>query len=108
GMPMGDLKGTWSARGEAGGPLAGLKVRGRVSGLFRLPFIYGMPQGCLDDNDPTDCWYVSQPAYLFGDLPNVYPQDVQPNERSLGVPTVRLDLNFETTARGYARDRDDD
>jgi hypothetical protein len=108
GMPMGGLKGTWSARGEAGGPLHGLTVRGHVSGLFRLPFVYGLPQGCLDDSDPTDCWYVSKASYLFGDLPHVYPKDVQPNEHSLGVPTVRLDLTFETTARGRDRDRDDD
>jgi hypothetical protein len=33
---------------------------------------------------------------------------VQADEHSLGVPTVRLDLNFETTARGFGRDRDND
>jgi len=108
GMPMGTLAGTWRAKGEQTGPLKGVKVSGLVSGLFRLPFVFGLPHGCLDDNDPTDCWYVSKPSYLFGDLPNVYPKDVQPNELSLGVPTVRLDLNFVTTAERSAGERDDD
>jgi hypothetical protein len=122
GVPLGTLKGFWSAEGERGGPLNGLKLKGRVSGNFRLPFPFGVPEGCLADGDPSDCWYAG-PSYLFGalvedapnfcrekgfgDLPNC-PQGVQAHEHSLGVPTVRLDLNFETTARGFGRDRDND
>jgi hypothetical protein len=104
-IPLGTLKAHWRAHGEPAGPLSGVTVNGLVSGVFRLPFVFGLPEGCLDDGNPSDCAYVSKPSYLFGEYPNVYPVDVKAGEYSLGVPTVRLDLNFETT--GYW-DRDDD
>lgn len=105
-IPLGTLTASWRAVGEPGGPLGGVTVNGKVAGVFRLPFVFGLPEGCLDDGNPSDCAYVSKPSYLFGDYPNVYPVDLKAGgEYSLGVPTVRLDLNFETT--GYW-DRDDD
>jgi hypothetical protein len=91
GLPLGGLDGRWTAQGTTGGPLDGLQVYGRLSGVFRLPFVNGAPV----------------PLYLLGQWPNVYPAVVQPNEHSLGVPAVRLDLNFETTGFGEGPDRDD-
>ncbi|MGH7314278.1 MAG: hypothetical protein ACREJV_13965 [Candidatus Rokuibacteriota bacterium] len=111
GLPMGTLDGNWSAQGARGGPLAGLKLKGRVSGVFRLPFVYGFPESCLDTGMPVNCRMVSPPSYLFGEYPHVYPKDVQANERSLGVPAVRLDLDFVTTGESRGKDRrggDDD
>jgi hypothetical protein len=106
GMPMGALQAAWSADGVRGGPLDGLKVKGQVSGVFRLPFVYGLPDGCLDAGNPAHCAYVSQPSYLFGDSPDAYwPQAVQSHELSLGTPTVRLDLNFVTTDEGWGNKR---
>ena len=108
GMPLGSLRGEWVAEGARGGPLQGRRLRGLVSGVFRLPFIYGVPEGCLDTGQPVDCLMVSPPSYLFGEYPNVYPQTVQANEHSLGVPTVRLDLNFIATGEGRVRRGGDD
>ena len=102
GLPLGGLEGKWWAEGERGGPLDGLKVYGRVSGVFRLPFMYGVPVYLFDDVATPPC----EPAYW-----PVCP--VKGNERSLDVPTVRLDLNFVTTGYGdddrdrrHDRDRD--
>lgn len=108
GMPLGTLRGEWVAEGARGGPLAGRRLRGLVSGVFRLPFIYGVPDGCLDTGEPIGCLMVSPPSYLVGEYPNVYPEAVQPNEQSLGVPTVRLDLNFVATGEGRVRRGGDD
>jgi hypothetical protein len=89
-QPLGKLNGWWWAKGEYGGPLAGLGLYGTLEGVFRLPFVFGLPKGCLDDGDPTDCWYVSKPSYWM----DQGPVDLAPNEYSLGAPTVRLDLKF--------------
>lgn len=110
GMPLGTLAATWSAEGERNGPLGGLKLKGQVTGVFRLPFVYGYPESCLDTGKPVNCARISAPSYLFGEFPHVYPKDVQLSERSLGVPTVRLDLDFVTTgeSRGKGRRGGDD
>jgi hypothetical protein len=88
--PLGTLTGQWRAEGEASGPLAGLRVEGTVTGVFRLPFVYGMPQGCLDDGDPSDCVYVSKPSYWT----NYGPAELGYHEHSLAVPAVKLELTF--------------
>ncbi len=107
-LPFGTLQGTWTARGERQGPLAGLKVEGTVWGVFRLPFVLGIPDGCLYDGDPSDCWRVTAPLYWVG--PGA--ADVSSltlYELSLGVPTVRLELTFIETSRERDRgDRDED
>ena len=77
GVPLGTITGRWSARGVDGGPLGGVHVRGTFEGTFRLPFAH------------------SEPAFYLGmgNSPPV-PVLVAPSERSLGVPTVRLELKF--------------
>jgi hypothetical protein len=77
GKPLGFLDGRWSARGVDGTPMAGFRGRGRLSGIFRLPFV-----PC-----PT-----CDPSYL-ADGGGVRPLD--PEEYSLGLPTVRLELTLE-------------
>jgi hypothetical protein len=108
GMPLGTLRGEWAAEGARGGPLEGRRLRGVVSGVFRLPFVYGVPESCLATGQPINCAVVSPPSYLLGEYPNVYPVAVQAHEQSLGVPTVRLDLNFVTTGEGRVRRGGDD
>lgn len=93
GVPLGMIEGKWNARGVNGGPLAGVRAKGSFEGTFRLPFVYGVPDGCLADGDPSDCAFVSGPSYL-GDVSPV-PVDVVFNELSLAVPTVRLEIKFE-------------
>jgi len=92
GMPLGTIQGKWNAKGVNGGPLAGVRAHGTFEGTFRLPFIFGVPAGCLDDGDPSDCGFVSNSSYLGA---GGFPVDVQFNELSLAVPTVRLELKFE-------------
>jgi hypothetical protein len=90
GVPTGTLTGSWRAEGEDNGPLAGLRLEGSVTGVFRLPFVYGMPQGCLDDGDPSDCVYVSKPSYWT----DHGPAELGYHEYSLAVPAVKLELTF--------------
>lgn len=79
GVPLGSITGSWSASGVSGGPLAGVSLHGTLNGTFRLPFaLDGGPALYLTDSGPVP----------VGD-----------NERSLGTPTVRLDLNFATSGR---------
>jgi hypothetical protein len=80
-IPLGTITAEWSARGRRGGPLAGLRAEGRLTGTFRLPFL-----------DP-----LRGAAYMLN--PVTYPaegsaESVKPEELSLGVPTVRLELTF--------------
>jgi hypothetical protein len=80
-IPLGGIGGTWSARGISGGPLEGRRMGGTFTGTFRLPF--AMPQ--------------VGPAYMLN--PFDFPKwgsfvPVAPEEQSLGVPTVRLELSF--------------
>jgi hypothetical protein len=89
--PVGLLQGQWSAIGAEGGPLQGRKLGGTLTGTFRLPFVFGLPLGCLDDGDPTDCLYISRPSYLGDDG---VPFELGPEHYSLKVPTVKLDLQF--------------
>lgn len=74
GAPIGFLDGQWSAKGEKGGPLKGVKAHGTLTGTFRLPFEYP-PYG----------------AVYWGGAGLV---PVQAEELSLGVPTVRLEVSF--------------
>lgn len=74
-------KGKWTARGVAGGPLAGLHLRGSLTGTFRLPFEVA-PGVAVYMLNPL----VSPPGVVL----------VQDNELSLGIPTVRLEVNFVT------------
>jgi hypothetical protein len=80
-VPLGTLTGEWSARGSRGGPLSGLRAEGTLTGTFRLPF--------------ADPWLGA--AYMLN--PYAYPAEgaavgLTTNELSLGVPAVRLELDF--------------
>jgi hypothetical protein len=75
--------GKWSARGVKGGPLAGLHVRGSLTGTFRLPF----------EVAPGVAVYMLNPAAFPAPGSFTF---VQSNELSLGVPTVRLEVEFVT------------
>lgn len=80
-IPLGTIAAEWSARGSRGGPLDGLRADGTLTGTFRLPFL-----------DP-----VLGAAYMLN--PFTYPAPgsavaVTNDELSLGVPTVRLELDF--------------
>jgi hypothetical protein len=76
-VPLGALTAVWSARGSRGGPLDGLRTEGTVTGTFRLPFVApGLGVAYLID--PSTGAAVA----------------VRNDELSLGVPTVRLELNF--------------
>lgn len=74
-LPLGTLEqGRWTAQGVPGGPLQGVKASGTLTGTFRLPFVIG-----------------SSPPLYLGDAG---PVPVAPNEYSLGVPTVKLEITF--------------
>jgi hypothetical protein len=80
-IPLGTIAAEWSARGRRGGPLEGLRAEGKLTGTFRLPFL-----------DP-----VLGAAYMLN--PFTFPAPgsavaVASDELSLGVPTVRLELDF--------------
>lgn len=108
--PIGTLSGKWWARGQRGTPLEGLRVSGTLSGTFRLPFVFGLPQGCLDDGDPSDCVYVSKPSYWTDQGPVELIEskwgETYSGEYSLGVPTVRLELTFTESASSRSDDDD--
>lgn len=73
-LPIGFLKnGRWEAKGVEGGPLAGIRARGTLTGTFRQPV------GTVAN------------AFYFTDIGFV---PVDPNERSLGWPTVRMEIKF--------------
>jgi hypothetical protein len=76
--PVGFLVGKWVGKGERNGPLRGLTVGGKVTGTFRLPFVHPLM-------GPT-------PLYL--DLAQG-PVPVRPDEFSLGIATVKLELSLE-------------
>ncbi|HEU5304055.1 MAG TPA: hypothetical protein VFU40_05370 [Gemmatimonadales bacterium] len=91
-IPLGRMAGEWSARGSRGGPLDGLRVEGTLTGTFRLPF--------------ADPWLGA--AYMLN--PYAYPAEgtavgITKDELSLGVPAVRLELDFveanSSAARGW-------
>jgi hypothetical protein len=103
GVPAGTLKGRWRVTGDDAGPLAGLRLEGTVNGVFLLPFVHGVPEGCLDDGNPSDCVYVSKPSYWVKGAP----VELGYHEYSLGVPTVRLDATFTETATWFSRFNDD-
>jgi hypothetical protein len=79
--PLGTIRGTWKARGVPGGPLAGLRVGGTFSGMFRLPF-------ALPGVGPA---YLLNP-YTFPAPGSFVP--VEADEHSIGLPAVRLELAF--------------
>ena len=85
--------GKWSARGVKGGPLAGLRLHGSLTGTFRLPFQVA-PGVAADMLNPL----VSPPDVVL----------VQDNELSLGVPTVRLEVDFVETHTHHDNHHDDD
>lgn len=89
-MPLGTLQGRWSAHGVSGSPMAGVRVGGTLSGVFRLPFVVGFPENCEKDGDPSDCLGFSAPMYLT----DTGPVEVAWNELSVGMPTVRLEITF--------------
>lgn len=91
--PFGTITGTWSADGLRGGPLANLRnLRGTFTGVFRLPLVVMNPLDCVDPNGnaPPGCW-VSAPSYIMGDGSR---HELKPAEFSLGVATVRLEINL--------------
>jgi hypothetical protein len=72
--PLGTMTGTWTARGDAAGPLAGWYGSGRLTGTFRLPFsMYGSPALYWADAGPVP---------------------VTPEEHLLGSAMVRLEITF--------------
>jgi hypothetical protein len=72
--PLGTMTGTWTARGDAAGPLGGWVGSGRLTGTFRLPFsMYGSPALYWTD---------------AGAVP------VAPDEQLLGSAMVRLEITF--------------
>ena len=73
--------GKWSGHGLAGGPLAGLNLHGTLTGTFRLPF----------EVAPGVAVYMLNPLAFPNAGSFVL---VQANELSLGVPTVRLEVEF--------------
>lgn len=74
GIPLGTTYGVWSAAGQPGTVVSSLVTEGTYAGIFRLPFDAG-----------------GGPSHLV----NGAPVPVAPNEHSLGVPTVRLELVFQ-------------
>lgn len=96
-IPLGTLTAEWSARGSRGGPLDGLRADGRLIGTFRLPFSEPGLEGAF---------YLLEPPTAT--TPGVAVPVVN-DELSLGVPTVRLELNFfedSPPAARRARGRD--
>jgi hypothetical protein len=91
--PWGTVTGAWSADGVRGGPLANTRnLRGTFSGVFRLPLVVTDPPDCADDEgDTSRCRRVSKPSYVMADG-SLY--ELKPVEYSLGVPTVRLEINL--------------
>lgn len=91
--PWGTITGTWTADGQRGGPLATTRnLRGTFTGVFRLPLMVMNPPGCVDDdgNVPQGC-SVTPPSYIMADGSR---HDLKPVEFSLGIPTVRLEINL--------------
>lgn len=102
-MALGTLTGHWSAVGVRGGPLQGVRAGGTLTGTFRLPFELTLPDpfGCHVVN-PLTCTGMA-PFALYLDPSGIPitpdpagPRVVQvaPNEHSLGVPTVKLEITF--------------
>lgn len=95
--PLGALQqGTWTGTGVVG-PFAGTTLKGDLFGTFRLPrfipalgkVVYLVPS----PDDAAGCTPV--PVDLVGCVP----MEVQAHERSLGVPTVRLELTLRVNGR---------
>lgn len=80
--PLGGLVGTWSATGVPGTPMHAFRGRGKLTGTFRLPFdIPGLGAAYMLD-------LMAFPN--FGSF-----EVVGPEQRSLGVPTVKLEITLE-------------
>ena len=90
-LPLGTITGRWEAEGVSGGPLAGVEQEGTFTGTFRLPFDIGFGP-----------WYMLNPFAFPGSGSFVAVAD---EEHSLGVPTVRLEANFQSGG-GNHHDRD--
>lgn len=98
-LPLGTLEnGRWDARGVRGGPLQALRAAGKLDGRFRLPFVMGYPLGCEVVGGPSACYGFSSPLYLG----EAGPVEVAPNEYSIGVPTVKLEITFVEVPAGDA------
>jgi hypothetical protein len=80
-IPLGTIVGRWAGRGERGGPLQGVYADGTLSGTFRLPFEVA-PGVAAYVLDPTT--FPAPGSFAF----------VLPDERSLGKPTVKLEISF--------------
>jgi hypothetical protein len=102
-MPVGTLTGHWSAVGVRGGPLQGLRGGGTLTGTFRLPFQLTLPTpfGCHVVNPITCTGMAPFAVYLDPSGIPLTPDpagprvvQVAPNEHSLGVPTVKLEITF--------------
>ncbi len=73
-LPIGFLtNGRWNAKGVEGGFLAGVHARGTLTGTFRQPV-----------GTVANAFYFTGIGFV----------PVQPNERSLGEPTVRMEIKF--------------
>jgi hypothetical protein len=73
-IPLGSIAGRWQATGTPGGPLADVTVGGTFQGTFRLPYVA---------EDGRISYLIDGTAH-----------PVAENEKALGVPTVRLELEF--------------
>jgi hypothetical protein len=98
GVPLGTMTGTWSATGVQGGPMHGFRGHGTLTGTFRLPFDIapGVPAYMLQPS----AFAVPNPSPVPGTdfvFVNLFDPDADPkSEFSLGFPTVRLEIEFET------------
>jgi hypothetical protein len=80
-LPLGGLRGKWWASGLKDGPLAGVRMGGTLTGTFRMPF----------EIVPGQTLYLVDPSKYPGEG---FARPVDVSEHSLGVPTVRLELNL--------------
>jgi hypothetical protein len=99
-IPLGAIRGTWTARGVTRGRLDGLRLSGTFTGTFRLPFDLPVPNvGFV----PT---YMLDPFTFPGPGSFVFVESVEYSVYD--VPTVRLELTFEGGPTKRSGGRDDD
>jgi hypothetical protein len=99
-IPLGTIRGTWTARGVTRGRLDGLRLSGTFTGTFRLPFDLPVPNvGFV----PT---YMLDPFTFPGPGSFMFVESVEYSVYD--VPTVRLELTFEGGPTKRSGRHDDD
>lgn len=99
-IPLGTIRGTWTARGVSQRRLHGLRLSGTFTGTFRLPFDLPVPTVGFVPTYMLDPFTFADPgSFAF----------VESVEYSVyDVPTVRLELTFEGgPTKRSGRDDDD-